>query len=230
MRRFRLLWLLIVSLVLLYVAIGAILAHQYRSLSEVMRSGDDNALWAFAQLSTEYQRFDHALHTYMLDPIAPRRNQASDLRGSIGIDELQLRYDIFVSRVSTIQTDSAVRLMGAEPIYQQTLQALEHFIKTGDSSLEAFARRGTPLDAALLREQLQALQDDILAPLSATERAAIDELMTRLNQCLQDPEQSTAATVEAATKALADGTEAFAAQRMNRGIQQALAGRRVQDI
>ena len=33
-----------------------------------------------------------------------------------------------------------------------------------------------------------------------------------------------------ATKALADGTEAFAAQRMNRGIQQALAGRRVQDI
>jgi molecular chaperone HscA len=29
---------------------------------------------------------------------------------------------------------------------------------------------------------------------------------------------------------LADGTEAFAAQRMNRGIQQALAGRRVQDI
>ena len=161
MRRFRLLWLLIVSLVLLYVAIGAILAHQYRSLSEVMRSGDDNALWAFAQLSTEYQRFDHALHTYMLDPIAPRRNQASDLRGSIGIDELQLRYDIFVSRVSTIQTDSAARLMGAEPIYQQTLQALEHFIKTGDSALEAFARRGTPLDAALLREQLQALQDDI---------------------------------------------------------------------
>jgi len=161
MRRFRLLWVLIVSLVLLYVAIGAILAHQYRSLSEVMRSGDDNALWAFAQLSTEYQRFDHALHTYILDPILPRRSQASDLQGSIGIDELQLRYDIFVSRVSTIQTDSAVRLMGAEPIYQQTLQALEQFIQTGDSALEAFARRGTPLDAALLREQLQALQDDI---------------------------------------------------------------------
>ena len=77
MRGFRLLWVLIVSLVLLYVAIGAILAHQYRSLSEIMRSGDDNALWAFAQLSTEYQRFDHALHTYILDPILPRRSQAS---------------------------------------------------------------------------------------------------------------------------------------------------------
>ena len=66
--------------------------------------------------------------------------------------------------------------------------------------------------------------------LSATERAAIDDLMARLSQCLQDPAQNSAAVVEAATKALADGTEAFAAQRMNRGIQQALAGRRVQDI
>jgi len=66
--------------------------------------------------------------------------------------------------------------------------------------------------------------------LSAIERAAIDELMARLSQCLQDPAQNSAAVVEAATKALADGTEAFAAQRMNRGIQQALAGRRVQDI
>ena len=39
-----------------------------------------------------------------------------------------------------------------------------------------------------------------------------------------------AATVEAATQALAKGTEAFAAQRMNRGIQQALAGKNVQSL
>ncbi|MGB4075070.1 response regulator [Pseudomonas sp.] len=161
MRKQRLLWLLIASLVLLYVAIGAILAHQYRSLSEVMSSGDDNALWAFAQLSTEYQRFDHALHAYILDPVVPRRNQAADRPGSMGIDELQLRYDIFVSRVSTIQTESAMRLMGDEAIYQQTLQELVAFVSTADAALEAFARRGTALDAPLLREQLQVLQEDI---------------------------------------------------------------------
>ena len=39
-----------------------------------------------------------------------------------------------------------------------------------------------------------------------------------------------AAQVEAATTALAKGTEAFAAQRMNRGIQQALAGRHIQEV
>ena len=32
------------------------------------------------------------------------------------------------------------------------------------------------------------------------------------------------------SKALAEGTEAFAAERMNRGIRQALAGRRVEEI
>ena len=36
--------------------------------------------------------------------------------------------------------------------------------------------------------------------------------------------------IEAAVAALAEGTEAFAAARMNQGIRQALAGRRVEDI
>ena len=36
--------------------------------------------------------------------------------------------------------------------------------------------------------------------------------------------------LEAATKALADGTEYFAAERMNRGIRQALAGRTLDQV
>ena len=41
---------------------------------------------------------------------------------------------------------------------------------------------------------------------------------------------SEAAVIEAATEALAKGTEAFAALRMNRGIQKALAGKNVQAL
>lgn len=63
--------------------------------------------------------------------------------------------------------------------------------------------------------------------LSATERADIDALMQALRQ---QCESDDAAVIEAATEALAKGTEAFAAQRMNRGIQQALAGRNVQSF
>jgi molecular chaperone HscA len=39
-----------------------------------------------------------------------------------------------------------------------------------------------------------------------------------------------AAAIEATTEALAKGTEAFAAQRMNRGIQQALAGQNIENL
>ena len=63
--------------------------------------------------------------------------------------------------------------------------------------------------------------------LSAAERSAIDALMQALREQLGSDE---AAPIEAATQALAKGTEAFAAQRMNRGIQQALAGKNVQSL
>ena len=36
--------------------------------------------------------------------------------------------------------------------------------------------------------------------------------------------------INAAVEALAQGTEEFAAARMNRGIRQALAGRSIQDV
>ena len=39
-----------------------------------------------------------------------------------------------------------------------------------------------------------------------------------------------ASAIELAVEKLAEGTEAFAAARMNQGIRQALAGRRVEDV
>ena len=39
-----------------------------------------------------------------------------------------------------------------------------------------------------------------------------------------------AAAIEAATEALAQGTEAFAARRMNKGITLALAGKNIESI
>jgi len=42
--------------------------------------------------------------------------------------------------------------------------------------------------------------------------------------------QDDAAAIDAATEALAKGTEPFAALRMNRGIQQALAGKNIETV
>ncbi len=65
---------------------------------------------------------------------------------------------------------------------------------------------------------------DLLSP---NERAQIDSLIVGL---IDTRENGDAATIEAATQALAKRTEAFAAERMNRGIQKALAGRNIETI
>jgi len=63
--------------------------------------------------------------------------------------------------------------------------------------------------------------------LSTEERNALDGLMAALETIRTQDE---AAVIDAATEALAKGTEAFAAMRMNRGIQQALAGKNIATV
>jgi len=63
--------------------------------------------------------------------------------------------------------------------------------------------------------------------LSTEERSALDGLMAALETIRTQDE---AAVIDAATEALAKGTEAFAAMRMNRGIQQALAGKNIATV
>ena len=43
-------------------------------------------------------------------------------------------------------------------------------------------------------------------------------------------QRSTGSFVERSLKALSEASESFAAERMNRGIRRALAGRRVEDL
>ncbi len=73
---------------------------------------------------------------------------------------------------------------------------------------------------------LAALQADADL-LTAAERADIEALV-RKTQALAAAGE--AAAIDDAVKALAAGTEAFAALRMNQGIRQALAGRRLEEV
>ncbi len=63
--------------------------------------------------------------------------------------------------------------------------------------------------------------------LSPEQRAEIDALMAQIgSRCDRGDLQA----LEEATQALAKGTEAFAAERMNRSIRQALSGRQVDQL
>ncbi|RCW64710.1 hybrid sensor histidine kinase/response regulator [Pseudorhodoferax soli] len=141
----RLLRLLIASLVLVYIAIGVLQYRQYRALDDVMRRGDINALWTFAQLNVEYERFDHALNAHLLDAAAMPHSQ------------LQLRYDVFISRVGAVDKGTAYELMREDPAYQQGMDELRRFIAAGDQVLGPNAAAGQP------RAALQALREQYLA-------------------------------------------------------------------
>ena len=65
------------------------------------------------------------------------------------------------------------------------------------------------------------------ALLQPSGRQQIDTLMAALNTVLPAGD---AAGIEAATKALSDGTQAFAAARMNQGIRRALAGKNIETV
>jgi molecular chaperone HscA len=102
---------------------------------------------------------------------------------------------------------------------------------------EGFAQADDDAVARSLREARVEAERMVLATRSAlaadadllddAERAAIDALMAHTQSVAQSEDHH---AIDAAVKALADGTEAFAAMRMNRGIRQALAGRSVEEI
>lgn len=80
-------------------------------------------------------------------------------------------------------------------------------------------------DRMLLATQSALAADGDL--LTGADLAEIDALMAAVSSArtLED-----AALIEAATQTLAKGTEAFAAMRMNRGIQKALAGKNIETV
>jgi len=94
-----------------------------------------------------------------------------------------------------------------------------------DMQSRALAEARVDADRMLLATRSAlALDADLLSP---HERAEIDSLMAGVEDAMSHGD---AATIEAATKALANGTESFAAERMNRGIQKALSGKNIEAI
>jgi len=102
---------------------------------------------------------------------------------------------------------------------------------------DGFASADSDMHARKLREARVEAERMTLATRSAlaadgdlldtAQTQAIDELLRTLNVTAQ---ASDADAIDAAVEALAKGTEAFAAERMNRGIQQALTGRNIEQI
>ena len=110
----------------------------------------------------------------------------------------------------------------------QIAAMLKDSFATAEEDMKARALAEARVDADRMLLATQSALDADGALLSAHERAEVDTLMVQLRTARADSHD--AATVEAATEALARGTEAFAAERMNHSIQKALAGKNVETL
>lgn len=109
----------------------------------------------------------------------------------------------------------------------QIARMLQDSFSTAEQDMQARALAEARLEA----DRMLLAVDTALAAdadlLQADERVAIDTLRAAV---LATKPSADAKAVEAATEALAKGTEAFAAMRMNRGIHKALAGKNIETV
>ena len=111
---------------------------------------------------------------------------------------------------------------------EQIARMLQESFTTAEQDMKARALAEAGVDAQRMLLATQSALDADGALLAPEERAHIDSLMEQLRQVAAASHD--AGAIEAATQALAKGTEAFAAERMNHSIQKALSGKNVETI
>lgn len=167
-----------------------------------------------------------SLARFELRGIPPMAAGAARIRVTFTVDA-----DGLLSVSAKEQGSGVEARIDVKPSYGLSDDAIARMLQEGFATaaqdMQARAVVEARVDADRMLIATQSALDADGDVLTAQERAAIDALMAALRQ---QRDASDAATIEAATEALAHGTEAFAAQRMNRGIQQALAGKNVQNL
>jgi molecular chaperone HscA len=199
---------------------------------------------AMAQDFTTYQDGQTALALHVVqgerDMVADCRSLARfELRGipPMAAGAARIRVTFTVDADGMVSVSALEQLSGVtanitvKPSYglsdDQIAAMLQDSFKTAEQDIKARALVEARVDADRMWLATQsALQADGDL-LSAEDRARIDALMAAT---LDAKKLEDAAAIEAITEALAKGTEAFAAQRMNRGIQHALAGQNIENI
>jgi molecular chaperone HscA len=199
---------------------------------------------AMAQDFTTYQDGQTALALHVVqgerDMVADCRSLARfELRGipPMAAGAARIRVTFTVDADGMVSVGALEQLSGVtanitvKPSYglsdDQIAAMLQDSFKTAEQDIKARALVEARVDADRMWLATQsALQADGDL-LSTEDRTRIDALMAAT---LDAKKLEDAAAIEAITEALAKGTEAFAAQRMNRGIQHALAGQNIENI
>ena len=213
-------------------------------LSERIITRNETIPTARAQDFTTYKDGQTALAIHVVqgerDLVADCRSLARfELRGipPMAAGAARIRVTFTVDADGLLSVSAKEQLSGVEahinvkPSYglsdDQVAAMLQDGFATAQEDMKVRALVEARVDADRMLLATQSALDVDGDVLSAEQRDSIDGLMTALRAAVgsDDP-----AVVENATQALAKGTESFAAERMNRSIQKALAGKDLNSI
>jgi molecular chaperone HscA len=168
-----------------------------------------------------------SLARFTLRGIPPMAAGAARIRVTFTVDA-----DGLLSVSAKEQGSGVEASVAVKPSYglsdDQIATMLQDSFSTAQQDMQARALVESRVDADRMLLATQSALDADGDLLNDEERAVIDASMAQLREAAKN--SNDAAVIEAATKKLADDTEAFAAQRMNAGIARALAGRKVESL
>jgi molecular chaperone HscA len=167
-----------------------------------------------------------SLARFTLRGIPPMAAGAARIRVTFTVDA-----DGLLSVSAKEQGSGVEAKIDVKPAYglsdEQIAAMLQDSFNTAQQDMAARALVEARVDADRM---IAATRSALAADGDLLDVAERDAIATLINTLAAVSADGSAADIEAATQALAKGTEAFAAQRMNRGIQQALAGRKVEEV
>ncbi|MBS0446098.1 MAG: response regulator [Proteobacteria bacterium] len=168
-RRPRRFWLAMVGAALVAVLLGvAYVQWREAELLEVSSNLQNDALgWSFSQLETEHLRLRNQMQLALADG------------EPIDAEAIQLRYDIFVSRLGLVDHERAAHIMEGRANYAEAIAQVRAFVAQADRYLGAGNREPLTLDA--VRRLLPAL-DQLTVPLHDLSLGASHLLYERVSQ------------------------------------------------
>lgn len=176
----------------------------------------------------EREQVEHcrSLARFTLRGIPPMPAGAARIRVTFEVDADGLLNVSAREQVSGVEATIAVK-----PSYGLSDDAIAQMLQEGFATAESDMQDRALREARVEAERLLLATRSALAAdgdlLDGDEHEAIEHLIAALDHARTGADR---AAIETATEALAHGTEVFAAERMNRGIRQALEGRNVNEI
>ncbi|MBI3381015.1 MAG: Fe-S protein assembly chaperone HscA [Aquabacterium sp.] len=176
----------------------------------------------------EREQVEHcrSLARFELRGIPPMAAGAARIRVSFQVDADGLLSVSAKEQLSGVEASVVIK-----PSYGLTDDQVAHMLREGFTTAAADMKDRALREARVEAERmLEATRTALAADgdlLSPEDRTRIDGLMAQIGQRC---DRGDIDALEASIKALADGTEAFAAERMNRSIRQALAGRKLDQV